>query len=241
MNWISQNPIAHRGLHKGFNIPENSFASFERAINKKYTIELDVRITKDKKVMAFHDKNLIRMCRIKKKIASSTLKNLSDIRLYKTKESIPVFSELLEFVNAKVPLLIEIKNYGVVGEFEEAVVKDLENYKGEFAICSFNPNVLKWFQENEPNILRGMVFGDLKKFEIKYYKTVFLYRLIKYKPHFVSLDSKLLDTVLVEFTRWFKKPLLSWTIDTKKKLKKARNRKVDNIIFELIKPSMKVK
>ena len=55
--------IAHRGLHdikKG--IPENSMKAFEEAIKKGVAIELDVRLSKDGRVVVFHDKPLKRMC-----------------------------------------------------------------------------------------------------------------------------------------------------------------------------------
>lgn len=234
MEWLTQSPMAHRGLHKGFNVPENSYKAFKRAIDKKLSIELDVRMTKDKQIVVFHDKNLIRMCAVRKKVPNQNYEAIKDIPLYKTNQKIPLLTDILELIDGKVPLVIEVKNYGTVGEFENVLAQILDNYKGDFAICSFNPNVVHWFKKNRPEIIRGMVFGDLKKFQISFYKTVFLYRLFKLRPHFISLDYKLLDTVLPAFCRWCNKPIVSWTIDSKKKLKKAREI-VDNIIFENIK------
>ncbi|WP_083568525.1 glycerophosphodiester phosphodiesterase family protein [Arcobacter sp. LA11] len=234
MDWLIQYPIAHRGLHMGFTIPENSNLAFKKALEKNYAIELDIRITKDNQVVVFHDKNLLRICASKKKIANQAYSNLKKFNLYHTSEKIPLLSEVLELINGQVPVLIEVKNYGTVGLFEELLSKELENYKGHFAVCSFNVEVINWFKQNKPDIKRGLIFGDLKKFQIKFYKIVFLYRLFTSKPDFISLDYKLLDTFLVNFCRFFNKPLVSWTIDSKKKLRKARHI-VDNIIFENIK------
>lgn len=234
MDWLIQSPVAHRGLHKGFMVPENSYRAFQNAISKKYAIELDVRVTKDKQVVVFHDKNILRMCGIKKKIANQNYANLQKYSLYNTKQKIPLLKEILELINGQVPLFIEIKNYGKVGEFEDLVVKELENYSGNYAICSFNVEVVKWFKQNRPEIKRGLIYGDLHKFGIKYFHMVFLYRIITSKPDFISLDYKLLDTMLPKITRLFKKPLVSWTINSKKKLIKA-NKIVDNVIFENVK------
>lgn len=233
MDWLLQRPITHRGLHKGFKIPENSYLAFKKAIDKNYAIELDVRITKDKQVVVFHDKNLLRMCGVKRKIANQNYLNLQKYKLYKTNQKIPLLKDILELVDGKVPIFIEMKNYGEVGEFEELVCKELENYKGNYAICSFNVEVVKWFKLNKPNIARGLIYGDLHKFGIKYHNLVFIKKLLTCKPDFISLDYKLLNTFLPKITRLFKKPLVCWTINKKKKLNNA-NKIVDNIIFENI-------
>ena len=51
---------AHRGLHNGKDAPENSLAAFERACRAGYGIELDVQLSRDGKVMVFHDYTLVR-------------------------------------------------------------------------------------------------------------------------------------------------------------------------------------
>lgn len=233
MNWLVQRPIAHRGLHTGQIIPENSYLSFKKAIEKNYAIELDVRMTKDKKIVVFHDKNLLRLCSNKRKIDSYNYKELNDKFLYNTNETIPLLSDILELINGRVPILVEIKNYGKVGEFETILSKILENYSGEFAVCSFNIHVITWFKKYRPSFVRGFIYGDLHKFQIKFSKLTFLYRLIKTRPDFVSLDYKLLDTMLPKFCRWYGKKFVCWTVDSKDKMQKASNI-ADNVIFENI-------
>ncbi len=231
MEWLTTSPIAHRGLHKGFSIPENSYPAFSQAIENNYTIELDVRLTKDKKIVVFHDKNLLRVCAVNKKIANQTYNNIKAIPLYNTTQTIPLLKDILALVNGQVPLLIEIKNYGKVGEFETLLAQQLDEYHGKVAICSFNVEVVKWFKNHRPNILRGFIYGDLHKFNIVYYKIVFLYRILTTKPDFISLDYKLLHTLLPNICRMFNKKILCWTVNKKKKMKKSRLF-TDNFIFE---------
>jgi len=238
MDWLIQSPVAHRGLHKSFSTPENSYKAFKNAISKNYAIELDVRITKDKQVVVFHDKNLLRVCGVKKKIVNQDYQNLKNYFLYNSKQTIPLFKDILTLVDGKVPLFIEIKNYGKVGEFEELVYNELKDYEGKYAICSFNIEVVKWFYKNHPQVVRGLIYGDLHKFGIKSYKSVFIYRLITSNPDFVSLDYKLLGTLLPKITRLFGKSLVCWTVNSKKKLLKAQ-KIVDNVIFENVKPIKK--
>lgn len=239
MDWLLATPIAHRGLHKGFKIPENSYTAFEKAISKNYAIELDVRITKDKKVVVFHDKNLIRVCGVKKKIANQNYDNIKNITLYNSKEKIPLFSDILKLIDGRVPLFVEIKNYSDVGEFEELVFNELKDYKGNYAICSFNEEVVKWFKDNKPEVKRGLIYGDLHKFKIRYHNLVFIKKVLSCKPDFISLDYKLLDTLLPKITRVFNKPLVCWTVNKKKKLAKSLIVS-DNIIFENVNPFKKI-
>jgi len=234
MNWIKNQPIAHRGLHKGFEIPENSLYAFKKAIDNNYAIELDVRLTKDEKVIVFHDKNLIRLCADRRKIRTQNYDAIKNIKLFNSNETIPTLSDVLKLVRGKVPLLIEIKNHEEIGLFEELIVKQLEEYKGEFSICSFNYHILQWFKKYHPFISRGLIFGDIKKLEIKYYKITFLYRFFRVRPDFISLDYKLLNTFIPNFCRWLRIPIVSWTINNKKKRRKAMEI-VNNIIFENIK------
>ena len=56
--------IAHRGLHDGFEIPENSMSAFQKAVEKNYGIELDITISKDNEIVVFHDETLNRLCNI---------------------------------------------------------------------------------------------------------------------------------------------------------------------------------
>ena len=60
--------IAHRGLFDNHSeAPENSLAAFRKAVDQGFGIELDVQLTKDGKLVVFHDFDLKRMCGIHKK------------------------------------------------------------------------------------------------------------------------------------------------------------------------------
>lgn len=72
--------VAHRGYQKMF--PENSLAAIQGAIECGAThIEIDIQITKDHRLVLFHDKNLKRMTGAKGKIAEHTLSQLKPLPL----------------------------------------------------------------------------------------------------------------------------------------------------------------
>ena len=233
MNLFKNRFIAHRGLHKSRIIPENSIQAFKNAMEKNYAIEFDINITIDKQIVIFHDDDLNRLCNKKEKIEEVTYDFLKDLKLYESDEKIPLLKELLDEVNEKIPLVIEIKKHKNIGLLENKLVDLLENYKGKYLICSFEKNILFWFKKNKPNFKRGLIFeSNPKKFE-KYNKTLFLYKYYKIKPDFISLDYKLLESSIYDFCKRKNLQIISWTIRDKKNYEKIKT-KVDAVIFENI-------
>lgn len=231
MKWLKNRSISHRGLHKSFIVPENSMMAFSKAVKKNYSIELDVRLTKDNQVIVFHDRDLLRMCEINKKVKDLTFDELKDYRLYNSMEKIPLFKDVLLEINGKAALLIEIKNYHKAGSLEKEISKLLDNYKGKFAICSFNPDVVNWFKINRPNYKRGIIFADIKKFKKRSHEKSFLKSFFKLQPDFVSLNYRLINTLIPNFCKKKRIPIVTWTIDSKKKRDIAM-KYVNNVIFE---------
>ena len=89
--------FAHRGLFDpGEGIPENSMPAFERAVLCGYPIELDVQVTKDNKIVVFHDYTLGRMCGIDLPLETKTYEELQKLSLQNTGEKIPLFSDVLD-------------------------------------------------------------------------------------------------------------------------------------------------
>ena len=121
--------IAHRGLHSEL-VPENSLTAFRLAVEKCLSIELDVRLTKDCRIVVFHDNDLMRMCGIEGKVFDYTYEQLSAFKLKNSDEKIPLLSEVLKTVDGKVPLLIELKGGAPFGELESRVDHMMKKYKG---------------------------------------------------------------------------------------------------------------
>ena len=153
---------AHRGLFDNKNsCPENSLAAFKHAVDKGYGIELDVQLTKDNKVIVFHDDSLFRMCGIEKTINEMTYNELSNLRLLGTEEKIPLLTEVLEIIAGRVPLIIEIKLPNIDAKVCSYINDILLSYTGSYCIESFNPLVLRWYKKNHPNVIRGQLSGGL--------------------------------------------------------------------------------
>lgn len=151
-HWINSRPIAHRGYHYG-DILENSKDAFLLALKYKLNIECDVRMTKDKQIVVFHDANLKRLFNLNVKLKDVTLSNLQSL----TKNQIITLQELLELVKGQVNLIIEIKSDGVFQQITERVIKIMDNYPYQFALKSFNMFSLLRVQRLRPDFYIGKI------------------------------------------------------------------------------------
>ncbi len=216
--------IAHRGYHninKG--IPENSMLSFSEAVRYGYTIELDVRLTKDDKIIVFHDANLKRVCGVNKRVDDLTYKEILDYNLFNTNYKIPLFSDVLKLVNGKVGLLIEIKTGKKRRKLEKKLSKMLDDYNGSFAIQSFDPFSLLWFKKHKKEYIIGVLASDFKdRYDINNLKKTISKSLIfdvLLKADFISYDVKALPNSYVDKKK-NKKLILGWTVKTKSEYEK---------------------
>ena len=236
--WLVEDYIAHRGLHDD-KTPENSAAAFQNAIKEGYPIETDVHQISDGTLIIFHDSSLQRMTGQDGYVKNLKKEDLKDLRLKGTDQKILTFDEFLKLVDGQVPILIEIKNNNKVGELESALYSKLKNYKGEYAIQSFNPFVLEWFKNNAPEVIRGQLSGYFKGEELSFIKKLFLKRMVLNKkvsqPHFISYEASTLPN---RFVRKYKTlPLLAWTVRSQEEYMKVI-KFCDNIIFEGFEPKL---
>lgn len=220
--------IAHRGLFdpKRY-IPENSMAAFKEALKHHYAIELDVHVTKDKKLVVFHDHSLKRMCGDTRMIEACTYEELEKLRLADTNERIPLFTDVLSYIDGRVLLLVELKLNTKNTELCVLTAEALKNYNGPVLIESFNTLALQWFVGNAPQYLRGQLSSNL--LETNKNDPLFLRFLVQFlllnrvgKPDFIAY--KLSDTGNISFQiakRLFKVPTAVWTIRTPEQFEAA--------------------
>lgn len=237
ISWLTKMYIAHRGFHNS-EFPENSVGSFESAIQEGFAIELDLQVTKDNKVVVFHDEHLERMTGVNKNIRECTYNEIKPLRLLKTEEPIPLFSDVLELVNGKVPLMVELKNKRKVGNFEKSCYTLLENYQGEFVIQSFNPYSVGWFVHNAPSVGRGQLSGSFKGESLSFYKRLILSNLLLNnvsKPHFINYEIDYMHKLPNRYKNQKQIPILGWTARSEEKYRAAL-KICDNVVFEGFNP-----
>ena len=233
---------AHRGLYDNeHGIPENSMAAFRRAVDKGYGIELDVHLTADNQLVVFHDDSLIRMCGVNKKISSFLYSDLLQMRLLGTDEQIPLFKDVLDLVDGKVPLIVELKVDGSNQNLLCPLVWQLlSRYKGDFCIESFHPFVLQWFKRHQPQVVRGQLscnfFKENPHCDIVLFLMSNLMTNFFTHPDFIAYKYLDLDNPAVIYNRkLFGIMTVVWTIPGQPTYDRFKN-KVDAMIFEGFEP-----
>jgi glycerophosphoryl diester phosphodiesterase len=152
--------IAHRGA-SGV-APENTFPAIDLALDAGSDyIEIDVHLTKDKQVVVIHDNTVDRTTEGEGKISELTLEEITkleagswfDERFRGAK--IPALEEVIERVDGKSKLLIEIKKKKNQYEGIEDEVIGLVRKHDAAEWCevqSFNDEVLEAINEKAPEI-----------------------------------------------------------------------------------------
>lgn len=223
------NIYAHRGLFDNKKIVENTISAFKKALLDNLNIELDIRVTKDNKIIVFHDNNIKRLTGIDKLVKDMTYNELSNVKLLNTNDKIPLLEDVLKLVSGRVTLLIELKENLSNNTLKE-LNKLLLDYNGEVLLQSFNPIIIRKMALTS---LKRYRMGILLNNEYKGFKGAlydfFIYKyLIKQK--YISFISSPKELVL-NAKEVSLKELFIWTIKTKEdfiKYKKYSN----NLICE---------
>ena len=120
------NLIAHRGIWNKY-IKDNSYEAIKNAIksDKYIGVEFDVRTTKDKKIIIYHDAlyNGTLVCKM----------------FYKDMKDVYLLTDILSIKTNKI-LLIEIKDRNID---KTKLLKILNRYKRNYYIMSFNTKLIE--------------------------------------------------------------------------------------------------
>jgi glycerophosphoryl diester phosphodiesterase len=148
--------IGHRGA-MGY-APENTLKSFKKALELHVdAVELDVYVCKSGELVVIHDDKVNRTTNGKGYVVEKTLNELRSLDAGEG-EKIPLLTEVLDLVDKKVKINIELKGTGTakpVHELIESYVKNNSWKYDHFMISSFNHYDLKSFKELNPNIKIG--------------------------------------------------------------------------------------
>ena len=208
---------AHRGLFGG-DIPENSMAAFAAAVKAGYGIELDVHTTTDGVAVVHHDDSLMRMCGVDKMIEKSTYDEIKDVTL-PDGSRLPLFNEVLALVDGRVPLIVELKaTKSADTRVADVAARELENYKGEYCIESFDPFVVKRYKKFRRGVMCGQLAGrtyskddSFKMKVLKFLAEKMLFNVIS-RPDFVAYEFEYRCNISCVLCRLFGAEKAYWTI-----------------------------
>jgi glycerophosphoryl diester phosphodiesterase len=181
--------------------------------------------------MVFHDYELDRLTIEQGPVAARTAAELQAIRLYVFNEVMPRLAQALETIDARVPLLIELKSPDRrVARLCRSVAAALEGYRGGVGVMSFNPQVGGWFARHAPAVLRGLVVTERGKRGVRgrIERRLSLWRS---RADFLAYDLRDLPSPFAAAARARGLPVYTWTVRTEADRARAAAH-ADQIIFE---------
>lgn len=222
---------AHRG--SSLHYPENTLISIEKAIEEGADyIEIDVRLSKDKEVVLFHDNKLTRINGSNESIENMNLEDIKriDNGSYKSEKYANVQIVTLEEVfrnfrgRAKFNIELKVKNtndYTLLSKVSELIRK--YSMDSDVVVSSFNKVLIEKFKEDNAHIKIGYItskpIDDVNELQCD----------------FISVNYDMLSRELVEKIHNSQKEIYVWTINDDKQIKRAINLDVENIITDNVK------
>lgn len=219
--------IGHRGA-KGYE-PENTLVSFEKAIEMGADgIELDVHLSIDGHLIVIHDETIDRTTNGKGAVNQLTLEELKYFTINE-KHTIPTLDEVLDLVNQRCFVNIELKNQDTA----EKVVQLIEHYisqknwkKEDFIVSSFDWNALQQVRFLNENIRVGVLTETDMDLAISFARFM--------KAEALHPDFQLLTkdyTFKIQERRILVFP---WTVNEIDDIQKVKSFKVDGIITDFL-------
>ncbi len=219
--------VAHRGASKL--APENTLKSFKKAIEFKADyIEFDVRKTKDGHLLIMHDPNTFRTTKHFGWVKRMTLEKLKKLSCNGT-EKIPTLKEVIELTKGKIKLLCEIKVRGITQQLIE-ILKESDALDSAIVISFKHDQIFK-IRESEHNLKSGLIEPAGVGWVFAYFfGKRMVKKALKNDIPFLIIRHEYLSKKLVKFAHENKLKVFTWTVDSKKKIRKVRSLGIDGIL-----------
>jgi glycerophosphoryl diester phosphodiesterase len=239
LGWLTARPIAHRGFHNlNEKVVENTESAFAGAMKHNYAIECDLQLAADGEAVVFHDETLERVTEQTGWVKDRTSHELRKVKFKQGSDRIQTLAELLEQVDGRVTLIIELKShFDGNTELVTRTLETMEKYTGPHCMMSFDPTLIAAVAALSPNTVRGITADRTTD---PYYRMLpFAERvnlrhfehLDRTKPHFISYNFRDLPFAPVQAIRAAGHPIITWTIRSKEEERQAL-RYSDQVTFE---------
>jgi len=149
--------IAHRGASSDF--PENS----REAVTEAYRlgtdmIEVDIRHTRDGKLVLCHDSHLHRLFGDKSKLASIDSEQFRRMRTFGTGTTVTL-DELLQMHETPMQIILDVKEYGLEKRIDELIRK--HDCVDRVIVSSFYSAVVRWMKQLNPSVRTALIMDKL--------------------------------------------------------------------------------
>ncbi|WP_298900555.1 glycerophosphodiester phosphodiesterase family protein [uncultured Psychroserpens sp.] len=222
-----QNPIkiGHRGAknHKVENTLESIVKALEFDVDG---IEIDVHKCASGELVVFHDFTLDRMTNGSGEVSKHTLNELKTLKV-NTQFTIPTLEEVLNTVNRKCILNIELKGKDTALETCKVITKFV-NQKGwaveDFIVSSFQKHELESVFDTNSNLRLAVLTKASVADALEFAHTINAYAI---HPNFALLTR---DNVKTAQNAGYK--VITWTVNDFETIKRMKSYGVDGIISD---------
>lgn len=232
--------IAHRGASA--DAPENTMAAIKKAMAMGVDmVEIDVQLTKDKQVVLMHDLTVDRTTNGKGRVRDlrfDEIRKLDAGSWFSSDfkgEKVPTLEEVIETINGKCKLLIEVKRVKTKKpEIEAKIIQLIDKYNAQnwCVVQSFETEVVKNIQALDTSIeCHKLVTMNISVLPLHLDSRIKTGTIYKYKtvqsinPYFKMLNKRKVDKI---HSRGQK--IITWTVNEKEDMKRMIDMGVDGII-----------
>jgi glycerophosphoryl diester phosphodiesterase len=239
LDWLTEKPVAHRGLHDiAAGVVENTASAFTAAIAGGYAIETDVQISADGEAMVHHDEALGRLTEGSATLASLTAAQIKAAHFKIGHDRILTLPELCELVAGRTTLLVELKSiFNGDTRIAARAAEVLKTYRGPVAVMSFDPHEIEALRALAPQLTRGIVaecsYDDWDSLNDAQRRNLALFLHAPHsRPQFLAYSGADLPSPIPTIARKvFGLPILTWTIRSEAERQRVL-RYADQVIFE---------
>lgn len=206
--------IGHRGA-RAYEL-ENTLESFRKAIDLGVNaLELDVRQSKDGKLIISHDDNLKKVFGKDLLVNEATLEELKQM----TDNRVATLDEALHFIDRKVErILVELKESGYEKQVLEVIKK--EKVEDRVIVVSFHEEALARMRKLDKRIETGLIYAKFKNP---------VDTALKLNARYLLPLFRFVHTRDVEKAHKSDLKVIVWTINTKEEAKEYIAKGVDGI------------
>lgn len=209
--------IAHRGA--SYWEPENTLISIERALRMGADyVEFDVRKTRDKQLVVIHDALVDRTTNGQGKVGEILLKDIQKLDAGK-KQQIPTLDQVLELVEDKKKIVLEIKEPG----YEDLIIEKLQTYNLKSPLlASFYHRSVEKVKRLNPDLKTGVIIAS-QPLNISNIA-------LSVNADVIFIKKKFLDENIVENVKEYDLNIYPWVVDDIKQAKKFIELGADGLV-----------
>ena len=209
--------------------PENTLAALELAIEQGADIaEIDVMQTQDGTVVVFHDRDMMRMARDRRRIENVTYADIAELvqipdgGFPPEERRIATLEEMLLRGKDRIGFMIELKYYDFNPRLADEVIRIVKEtgMEDQVSIASLQLDPLRDLLRSGSNIETG------------YISAISIGNLVRLPVQYIAVQHQQINGALIRSAREYNIEVYAWTVNSPERVAAMINLGVDGIITD---------